>query len=245
MSGKQEQIKGYVETLPTDLLEITDSIYLYGSMARGDVVEDSDCDLLVAIDDCDSEKFEQLRNEIQGWHPELNCEFALYQISALRAMQAKGSLFLWHIKTEAIKIYSRGDQLKDILENLPAYDSGMDALSEYWEIMKDIYEDPSDDNRVVEYNLSIMATLIRNICIVCCYVMGSKQFGRISPVKYCALHWGDGFPINIREYEELYRYRTAINRGGEIPNQPKLEQYYNMWKRRTHQLLTLAFSLME
>ena len=49
----QEQLSAYVHTLPNEILEATDAIYLYGSMARGDVSVDSDCDLLIAIRDCD------------------------------------------------------------------------------------------------------------------------------------------------------------------------------------------------
>lgn len=245
MTETRDLFPKYVKTLPTDLMAITDSIYLYGSMARGDVADNSDCDILVAVDDCDAEMFEHLRSELQEWHPELNCEFAIYQISALKSMCAKGSLFLWHIKSEAIKIYSAGNQLEDILENLLPYNGTMDALSEYKDIMKDIEDDPLDDAQLMVYNLSLMATLIRNTCIVCCYVMGNMLFGRVSPVKYCLSHWQEAFPINIQEYEELYQYRVALNRGGEIPEQPVLKQYYNMWKRKTNQLITLSFSLVE
>lgn len=245
MSGKQEQLIDYLKSLPNELLNITDSIYLYGSAARGDIREDSDCDILIAIEDCEDSLYEQLKLGTANWHPEIKCELALYTIKALTTMQKKGSLFLWHIKTEGIELYSPGKKLKLILENLPAYDGSREAILEYAEIMKDIDEDLTDDVCVIEYNLSVMATLIRNICIVCCYLLGNKQFGRVSPVRYCASHWGAAFPIDVHEYELLYRYRTAINRGGSLPTQSQLDQYSCVWKTKTKKLLLLAYSLME
>ena len=40
MADVLRQLVELVQTLPKNLLEITDSIYLYGSMARGDVSKD-------------------------------------------------------------------------------------------------------------------------------------------------------------------------------------------------------------
>lgn len=241
----QEQLSAYVHTLPSELLEATDAIYLYGSMARGDVSVDSDCDLLIAIRDCDDRSFERLIKATEGWHTELNCEFALYQISALKAMQKKGSLFLWHIKSEGIELYSSGQELKSILDHLPAYDGGAEAISEYAEIMNDIDIDNTDETEVINYNLSVMSTLIRNICIICSYEIGIPQFGRISPVDVCSAHFGDQFPIDIKQYEMLYQYRVAINRNKSVPSQIDIVKYYNDWKRKTKELLSLALSIVE
>lgn len=245
MVAMQEQLSAYVRTFPREILEATDAIYLYGSMARGDVSVDSDCDLLIAIRDCDDKSFERLTKATEGWHTELNCEFALYQISALKAMQKKGSLFLWHIKTEGIELFSNGEELKGILAQLPAYNGGAEAISEYAEIMKDIDIDNTDEIEVINYNLSVMSTLIRNICIICSYELGTPRFGRISPVEVCADHFGEQFPIDMQQYKMLYRYRVAVNRNKSMPHQADIAQYYNDWKRKTKKLLSLALSIVE
>lgn len=245
MADVLRQLAELVQTLPKDLLEITDSIYLYGSMARGDVTKDSDCDLLIAIKDCSEETFSSIKDATSKWHPELNCEIAIYQISALKAMQTKGSLFLWHIKTEAQIVYSRGNQVASILAQLAEYSGAPDAIAEYCEIMHDIMTDDTDDIDVIQYNLSIMATLIRNTCIVCCYLIGDKQFGRISPVRTCASYFKDQFPISLKDYEQLYLYRISINRGGNMPCKSNLGYYYDDWKTKTNALLALAHRLME
>lgn len=239
------QLKEYIYNLPDELLEITDSIYLYGSMARGDTSEDSDCDLLIAIDDCSEEVFMRIKDATSKWHPELKCEIALYQMSALKAMQEKGSLFLWHIKTEAHIIYAKGNRLAQLLSELAEYRGSKEALIEYYDIMEDITGDITDDIRVLQYNLSVMATLIRNSCIICCYLIGDKHFGRVSPVKICSEYFQNEFPMTIEEYEQLYQYRIAVNRGGNMPNIPNLACYYSNWKYKTCRLLKLAFLLVE
>lgn len=241
----RKQLTEHIYTLPKELLDITDSIYLYGSMARGDTSVDSDCDLLIAIDDCSEDVFNSIKDATSTWHPELKCEIALYQMSALKAMQEKGSLFLWHIKTEAQIIYAKGDQLAKLLSELAEYKGGREALTEYCEIMKDIKSDESDDMDVLQYNLSVMATLIRNTCIICCYLIGDKQFGRVSPVRCCSAYFHNKFPITIEEYEQLYLYRVSINRGGNMPYQSDLACYHSYWKIKTSSLLKLAFTLME
>lgn len=245
MADVLRQLVMLSNTLPKKLLEITDSIYLYGSMARGDISEDSDCDLLVAISDCSEETFNSIKDSIKTWHPELNCEIAIYQMSALKSMQAKGSLFLWHIKTEGRVVFSRGNQFSKLLSELAEYSSASEAIAEYRDIFHDIMEDSSDEIEVIQYNLSVMATLIRNICIIYCYLIGDKQFGRTSPIKTCAKHFKNRFPINLEDYEHLYLYRVSINRGGTMPLEDNLPCYYNNWKKTTKTLLELALELME
>lgn len=239
------QLKEYIYSLPNELLEITDSIYLYGSMARGDTSEDSDCDLLIAIEDCSEDVFMRIKDDASKWHPELKCEIALYQMSALKAMQEKGSLFLWHIKTEAQIIYAKGNRLAQLLSGLAEYEGSKEALIEYYDIMEDIMGDKTDDICVLQYNLSVMATLIRNSCIICCYLIGDKHFGRVSPVKVCSEYFQNEFPMTVEEYEQLYQYRISINRGGNMPSSPNLVCYYSDWKNKTYTLLKLAFSLVE
>lgn len=244
MLSKEKLIEG-IKEFPLELMRIIDSVYLYGSMARGDTCEDSDCDLLVAIDDCDEHVYENIILKLKTWHPEWNCEIALYQMSALKQMQLKGSLFLWHIKKEGIELYSKGKKLKIILNTLPKYNKANETIAEYIDIMKDIENDNSNEKCVIEYNLSVMATLIRNVCIVCCYIFGDYQFGRISPVKTCALYWKKDFPIELEQYEKLYLYRTAYSRNLNIPTQNDLERYYEDWKNKTSNLLNLALLLLE
>lgn len=245
MADVLRQLAELVYTLPRELLEITDSIYLYGSMARGDISQDSDCDLLIAISDCSEETFSSIKDATKMWHPELNCEIAIYQMSALKAMQAKGSLFLWHIRTEAQVVYSRGNQLAKLLSELVEYTSAKESIAEYCEIMHDIMDDDTDDIDVIQYNLSVMATLIRNTCIVCCYLIGNKQFGRTSPIRVCTTYFKNQFPIALEDYEQLYLYRVSINRGGNMPYQSNLACYYDDWKVKTNTLLELALTLME
>ena len=245
MENVCNQLSKLVHEMPKELLCVIDSVYLYGSMARGDAFNGSDCDLLIVVNDCSEEVYNKIKKATSLWNSNLMLEVAIYQMSLLKKMQEIGSLFLWHIKLEAKKVYSNGDHFTELLSNLADYSNSGAAITEYREIMNDIINDNADDADVIAYNLSIMATLIRNTCIICCSLIGNKQFGRVLPVVICRAYFQEQFPINIEDYEEMYMYRIAINRGGKLPKQLDLINYYNDWKNKTDALINLAITLME
>ena len=58
------------------------------------------------------------------------------------------------------------------------------------------------------YELSLLASLVRNIAIAYCYVNGKKCFGRIKPVFLLT----EDYPLfSIEEYMELYKFRSLYN----------------------------------
>ena len=232
-------LKMCLNDLPEEILKQVDSVYLYGSMARGNNTDDSDCDILFAIADCCNEKYEKTVSFLKEWHTELNIEVAMYTVSMLREMWKKGSLFLWHIKLEGIVLYSSGEQLSELLANLPEYQEGNIALDEYNQIIEDIRED-EEDISIIEYNLSLMATLIRNTCIICCYYLKQMHFGRIQPVSVCLEYFNSEILFSLTEYNELYSYRIAQNRCGIKPSVDNISRYYIYWIRYTRYLLDLA-----
>ena len=221
------------------------AIYVYGSVARSDSDKDSDCDLLVCIDDCSEAEFLLLKSSVSSLEKDSDFEFAFYRMSTLKEMQKKGSYFLWHIKQEGVLLYEQNSTFRNLLLQLPSYTGTKSDFLEYNEILNDISESILQDNTTIEYDLSVLAVLARNICIGCCYLLRNMDFGRKSPVIKCINFWGTKFPFSLSEYEELYDFRLAITRGKEINKDLVTEEYIACWLKKIHSTLSLALSLCE
>ena len=239
-----DYLKEHLFDLPETLLNKAIAIYVYGSVARNDSDNDSDCDLLVCIDDCSEAEFLSLKRSVSSWERDYNCEFAFYQMSTLIAMHKKGSYFLWHIKQEGILLYQRNTDFHVLLSSLPPYSNTKADLLEYSEIIDDISTSILQDCTTIEYDLSVLAVLARNICISCCYLFGNMDFGRKTPIIKCIDYWGTKFPFTLSEYNELYDFRFAMTRG-KYPNTKLISKaYIKSWLSKVRDALSLAFSLV-
>lgn len=239
-----DYLKEHLLDFPEIVLKKAIAIYIYGSVARSDSDCESDCDLLVCIDDCSEAEFLSLKNSVSRWELDYNCEFAFYQMSTLMAMQKKGSYFLWHIKQEGILLYEQNSDFRSLLLELPPYTSTKSDFLEYNEILNDIGKSILQDSTTIEYDLSVLAVLARNICIGCCYLFGDMDFGRKTPVIKCINFWGVKFPFSLPEYEELYDFRFAVTRGKQINRNLVSEEYIECWLSRIRSTLSLALSLV-
>lgn len=180
-------------------------IYLFGSVARGDNDKNSDVDILIVIDDCDEEAYinykktyAEILNMPVSW-------LSVYRNHKIEKMHSIGSYFLWHIKEEGIKLYSRDNCLEQQLLTLPRYKNACRDLNEYSIILEDIKESVKKPVVSCEYELAVLASLVRNTCIAISYMDGRMDFGRETVVKYCF----DTYKIHasIDEYRALYEYR--------------------------------------
>ena len=192
-------------------------VYLFGSFARGDYDQNSDIDILIVIDDCSEmeyvkvkESFAKILNVPSSW-------ISLYRIPKILMMHDNGSYFLWHIKTEGKMIFSRENQLACLLRTLPQYNNVCRDLKEYNEILQDVIDETGNKNIYIEYELSVVASLVRNTCIAIAYMNGNMDFGRNSAVMYCFEKYG--ISIELQEYEALYKYR--LYQTGKIAEIPK------------------------
>lgn len=239
-----EHLRELLSDLPEIILKKAIAIYVYGSVARSDSDNDSDCDLLVCIDDCSESEFILLKSSVSWWEKNLNCEFAFYRMSTLKEMQKKGSYFLWHIKQEGVLLYEQSPAFQALLHQLPLYTDTKSDFLEYNEILDDISKSVLQDNTTIEYDLSVLAVLARNICIGCCYLFGNMDFGRRSPIIKCVNFWGTEFPFSLSEYDKLYDFRLAITRGKEINKDIASEEYIASWLKKIRSTLSLALSLV-
>lgn len=212
-------------------------VYLFGSYARGDQDKYSDIDILIVIDDCTEseyinykDSFAQILNIPVSW-------LSVYRIDKIKKMYNCGSYFLWHIKKEGKVIYSRDNELAILLLTLPRYVNIENDLKEYSEILSDINGELDNEYISIDYELAVLASLVRNTCIAIAYLNGKLDFGRNSVVVYCFSTYE--INIDLKEYEDLYQYR--LYHTGKIEEIPKgkIEQL-KKWIKIETDLLEIA-----
>jgi Predicted nucleotidyltransferases len=185
-------------------------IYLFGSVARGDYDEFSDIDFLFIVTDCTQAEYNELKGSIAE---ELGVPakwISLYELSKINAMFDEGSLFLWHIKLEGIKLFSRDGYLEEILLSLPMYSKAQQSLEDYKTILQDITDSLMYDVVILDFEFALLASLVRNACIIFDYNNGVFAFGRFSAVQECNRILGKEF-IPLSEYQWLYEHRSSHN----------------------------------
>ena len=162
-----DDLKTFIYNLPTHIRQEIITVYVYGSASRNDNDEYSDIDIFVCTKQCEQQTYDIIKDMFSRFAENGKFEFAFYQINNLEYMQKKGSYFLWHIKTEGVLVYESSKIFDVLLQNLPPYSGTNDDLDEYCDIIKDIKKSILQDDSTVKYELAVMATLARNICICC------------------------------------------------------------------------------
>ena len=212
-------------------------IYLFGSVARGEHDEKSDVDVLLIIDNCAEEEYIKYKKEFSRILQMPVSWISLYRIDKVIRMWQCGSYFLWHIKKEGKVLYSKNNQLENLLENLPKYKNVGQDLKEYECILNDVEKESYSSEIYVEYELSVLASLIRNTCIAISYLDERLDFGRNSVVLYCKEKYKLDFAMN--EYEDLYQYRLFFS--GKIEQMKKGElSNLTKWVTIERNLLEIA-----
>ena len=84
-----------------------EEVWLFGSYARGEQDCYSDIDLLIIVQDCSDMEYTELKQQLSAeLHIPLDW-ISLYQMNKITEMGNKGAYFLWHLKLEGHKLYSR------------------------------------------------------------------------------------------------------------------------------------------
>lgn len=180
-------------------------IYLFGSVAREEQDEYSDIDILIVIDDCSEEEYIKFKDKCACSLKVPVSWLSVYRNNKIVKMYASGSYFLWHIKKEGKALYSRDGELGNLLLTLPRYANVEGDLKEYDEILTDIKCELENELISVNYELAVLASLVRNTCIAISYLNQRLDFGRNSVVMYCFSEYN--FNVSLEEYKELYQYR--------------------------------------
>ena len=157
-----------------------DALWLYGSYARGQADDRSDCDVL-AISDIPIKKEKAV--ELSGLS-EMPLTISQYSWVELDNMAAYGSLFLQHLRLEGKCLYEGPGfegRLAELLSRLGPYRRACFDLKCYRDCIGDVYESLSQASSAL-YEVSVLATVIRHASILGCFLLGVPDFGRLSPV---------------------------------------------------------------
>lgn len=193
--------------------QVIEDIYLYGSYARQENDENSDMDILIIVNENNYNLIKSIKEKIAK---DLNFPLdwiSVYSVGKIEEMKMYGAYFLWHLKLEGIKIYSKDEYLYKTIIDLPNYSNCKDDVLQYKEICNDIEHSIQSKSYNIVYELNLLASVIRNSSIAYSFSTGKYIFGRYTPVIYVKDRLADTIQFDINEYKQIYRYRIMYNRG--------------------------------
>ena len=212
-------------------------IYLFGSVARGEQDEQSDVDILIVIDNCSEEDYIKYKKNYASILQIPVSWISLYRIKKILKMYEKGSYFLWHLKKEGKMLYTKENELAKLFVTLPRYRAMRNDIKEYQQILDDVKEERYNKYLCVEYELSVLASLVRNTCIMLSYLNDRFDFSRNLVVEYCIDKYK--IDISLKEYKILYQYRSYETGKIKEVTQGKIDDL-NKWIKVEKQLLDIA-----
>ena len=203
------------------------AVWLYGSHARGVVDSCSDLDILVATDALTPIE------EIQGNVPlTLNAaSLTVYSWNEIKLMVEYGSLFLQHLKLEAVPLYespSHRGVLRGLLDRLADYKHARRDVRGFKVVLEDVAEALGPGGKK-EYELSVLATVIRHSSILGCWLLNQPSFGRHEPVSCFVSSRSIESEVGS-EFPGLYSYRLYAD--GRIGKDCLKEISVSQWLKR-------------
>lgn len=187
------------------------SIILFGSHARKDHDELSDCDICVITR---GQKKEELAiddiEKLVGISASSKISLVCYPEAVVTSMLAHGSLFLWHLKLEGKVLYGER-YLSHKLHRLPHFNTHYGEVKYHAEIFHDLKRSWKLLSIVNELDLSVLFTIVRNTCMILSHKGGKPSFGRISSF-YSAKEFFSNLPLTIGEYKYLSRWKLLYER---------------------------------
>ncbi|MGA2011319.1 MAG: nucleotidyltransferase domain-containing protein [Solirubrobacteraceae bacterium] len=151
-------------------------IWLYGSRARGSADEASDTDVLVV--GCPA-----TAPDISAVYYYPRVCISSYDWTEIEAMWSYGSLFLHHLKTEAIRLDSDPSEhgrLAELLNRLPPFTRARHDLMTFRQAATEARRS-LDDHGWPDLELHVMATVVRHAAILGAYCVGMPDYGRETP----------------------------------------------------------------
>lgn len=201
------------------------SIILYGSHARNDHDETSDCDICVITRDRENRdlNLEDIEIEADAFASS-KMNIVCYPDAVVSSMLSHGSLFLWHLRLEGKVLY--GEQyLNDKLRRLAHFKTHYEEIKYHIELFHDLKRAWGVLSTVNELDLSLLFTVVRNTCMVLSHYSGKPSFGRISSY-YSAKEFFSNLPLTIKDYIYLSQWKLLYERGSEAPVQlPSADEF--------------------
>lgn len=189
------------------------AVILFGSTARKDGDAYSDKDVFVLCNDIQLNELLRLKNDFISQRINQKEGICCYRYKDVVLMAKNGSLFLWHLKLQGNIIFSKGEVIEKIFKLLKPYQNYKNDLDYYEILLNDVKESFTRWKELTEFDLSLLFTIARNICILLCYKRDIPKFGRSNPYLFARSLFGENFPLPDWVYPRLCSWKLWYERG--------------------------------
>lgn len=192
-------------------LSSIDQVWLFGSFARKNTVDESDLDVLVVGE-------EECVEQIEPWVRERVSfdgliDIAHYTKKRIISLAGQGSLFIWHLKDEGIPLYEDSAWLKEVFSRMPGYGNHQDDLAVLGQLVEDVAWSVVESSNSLVFDAGVLSTAIRNTAIILTNYIGRTDYSPQSPHTLGLLEPSLKLTIARSHYEKLVECRRATERG--------------------------------
>ena len=175
--------------------------YVYGSITRGELDQNSDVDILCLIDESE---------DVNGRVP-LN--FSIYSKGRIKQHYEHGTLFAWHLYRDSRLIFPiEGGFLKKI-GSPKEYSSSYEDLGLLNELLRKAIANIQDSQINLIYELGLVYVSVRNIATIASWFLPEG----LCCSRYVPYYIKEiGFPLKKEDYEVLIACRHATTRGRKV-----------------------------
>ena len=187
---------------------------MFGSRARNESNNGSDIDVLVL---CDAPVLPNtVVDSLLEQYGE-NIDIAHYSYGGMQILVEQGALFAWHLREEGVPLHRRADRLEAMLAVMEPYAGHLRDL----EVLLVVFEEAMaslGDRCAFQFDLGVVATVVRNAGIIMHNLLGSRDFSPSAPIRLESVPGAPMLPIDEDLYDFLSACRRASERGAQIEN---------------------------
>jgi len=199
---------------------------LFGSCARGDSDEHSDVDMFVLCEDLPFAEISDIRYKVADALGIEESGISVYPLSSALEMARGGSAFVWHLKLEGKIVFSRNQEIENLLNSFERYGRCVEDLKLYRSLLRDVEESFTCSGKPNGFDLALLFTICRNTCMRISFLLGKPRFGRKGPFEVAVSHFGRKFPLSKSVYENLLAWKLWYERGvGQPARGPTAEAF--------------------
>ncbi|TKJ36171.1 MAG: hypothetical protein CEE38_12135 [Planctomycetes bacterium B3_Pla] len=188
------------------------AVVLFGSQARNDSDDYSDKDIFVLCSCADIVELVKIKKHYGKVYAGSSIGLCCYRRVDAEAMANTGSLFMWHLKLQGRIVFSKHHIFEDILDRLKPYSKYNTDLLYYRELLTDVVDSYDKRFTLSEFDMSVLFTIARNICILLCHSLGNPKFGRSNAYLYVQSVYKDVFPLDDWIYPFLCSQKLLYER---------------------------------
>ena len=192
------------------------AVVLFGSQARNDSDDYSDKDIFVLCSCTDIVELIKIKKHYDKVYAGFSTGLCCYRMADAEAMASAGSLFMWHLKLQGKVVFSKCRIFEDMLDKLRPYTKYKTDLRYYGELLTDVVDSYDKRAMLSEFDMSVLFTIARNVCILLCHSLGNPKFGRSNAYLYAQSVYKDVFPLDEWIYPFLCSQKLLYERAIDV-----------------------------